>query len=117
MAKTTTFVLDPNNPPEMSPEEVARMDAMTDEEIEAAADDEPPYTPKMEESIRVIHAVRRTRKTTGLSQARFADRYGFNTRTLQEWEQGRSTPDSATQNYLRLIENDPEGVTKVIAAE
>ena len=117
MAKTITVTIDPKNPPKMSAETKARMDAMTDEEIEAAAAEEPPYTPAMEESIRVIHAVRRARKSSSLSQAKFAERYGFNTRTLQDWEQGRSTPDSATQNYLRLIENDPGGVTKVLAAE
>ena len=117
MAKTTTVTIDPSNPPKMSAASRKRLAAMTDQEIEASAADELPYTPKMEKSIRTIHAIRRSRKATGLSQAKFAARYGFNTRTLQDWEQGRSAPDNATQNYLRLIENDPEGVTKVIAAE
>lgn len=117
MAKTITFFLDPNNPPELTLEEIARMDAITDEQIEAAAAEEGPYTPEMEDSIRVIHAVRRARNATGLSQSKFAERYGFNVRTLQGWESGRFKPDTATQNYLRLIESDPDSVAKVIAAE
>lgn len=117
MARIVTRVIDPNNPPKLSAKAKARMDAITDEQIEAAAAEEGPYTPEMEDSIRVIHAVRRARKATGLSQSRFAERYGFNVRTLQGWESGRFKPDTATQNYLRLIENDPERVTKVIAAE
>src|SRR5258707_10857562 len=39
--------------------------------------------------------VRALREQTGLSRSQFAERYCFNPRTLQEWEQGRSSPDSA----------------------
>jgi len=120
MAKTITVTIDPNNPPKMTAEAKARLDAMTDEEIEANALSDPdnlPFTLEMEEHARVIHAVRRARKATSLSQSKFAERYGFNVRTLQGWESGRFKPDTATLNYLRLIENDPKQVTKVIAAE
>lgn len=37
--------------------------------------------------------VRTVREKSGLSQSDFAFRYGFNPRTLQEWEQGRSRPE------------------------
>jgi putative transcriptional regulator len=36
--------------------------------------------------------VKAIRAKTGLSQAQFAGRFGFNARTLQEWEVGRATP-------------------------
>ena len=34
--------------------------------------------------------VKAIRAKSGLSQAEFADRYGFSVRTLQDWELGRS---------------------------
>ena len=39
------FILDPNNPPKMSKEARARLDAMTDEEITAAAESDPTILP------------------------------------------------------------------------
>ncbi len=52
----------------------------------------------------------RVREKTGLSQADFASRYGFNPRSLQDWEQGRRIPDSAARAYLLVIENNPKAV-------
>ncbi len=54
--------------------------------------------------------IRAVREKAGLSQADFAFRYGFNPRTLQEWEQGRSKPETAVLAYLKVIEKNPEGV-------
>jgi putative transcriptional regulator len=64
---------------------------------------------------RVIHVpdavdVRTIREKTGLSQNQFADRFGFNPRTLQEWEQGRAKPDSAIRAYLTVIARNPAAV-------
>ena len=39
--------------------------------------------------------IQSVREKSGLSQSQFAERYGFNLRTLQEWEQGRARPYSA----------------------
>jgi putative transcriptional regulator len=52
----------------------------------------------------------RVRAKTGLSQAEFASRYGFNPRSLQDWEQSRRMPDSAARAYLLVIENNPKAV-------
>ena len=54
--------------------------------------------------------VRRIREATGISQAEFASRYGFNRRSLQDWEQGRRIPDSAARAYLTVIANNPKAV-------
>ena len=54
--------------------------------------------------------VRAVREKSGLSQTEFADRYGFNPRTLQQWEQGRSKPEAAVLAYLKVIDKNPEGV-------
>ena len=58
--------------------------------------------------------VRSVRARSGLSQAAFAARYGFNRRTLQDWEQGRVTPDVAVQAYLRVIDRNPQAVVSAL---
>ena len=46
----------------------------------------------------------------------FAQRYGIPLVTLRDWEQVKATPEARAQNYLRMIERDPEGVACAIAA-
>lgn len=58
--------------------------------------------------------VRLVREQLGLSQSQFAMRYGFNPRTLQEWEQGRTQPDTAARAYLTLIAKEPEVVRRAL---
>jgi putative transcriptional regulator len=69
---------------------------------------------------RTIHVpenvdVRALREKSGLSQSQFADRYGFNPRTIQDWEQGRARPDSAVRAYLTVIERNPSAVEKALS--
>ena len=61
--------------------------------------------------------VREIREKTGLSQAGFAAHYAIRLRTLQEWEQGRATPDSAVRAYLTVILRNPEAVLKALSGE
>jgi putative transcriptional regulator len=49
-----------------------------------------------------------------LSQAQFAERYGFNVRTLQDWESNRVQPPSAVRAYLTVIDRFPETVEKAL---
>ena len=68
---------------------------------------------------RVIHVpedvdVRALREKSGMSQSQFAERYGFNPRTIQDWEQGRAKPDSAVRAYLTVIERNPAAVEKAL---
>ena len=60
--------------------------------------------------------VRALRSKLGLSQSEFASRYGISLRTLQEWEQGRTSPDSAVRAYLTVIERNPLAVIEALAA-
>jgi putative transcriptional regulator len=60
--------------------------------------------------------VKGVRRKRGLSQAEFANRYGFSTRTLQEWEQGRAQPDSAVRAYLTVIDRNPKAVEEALGA-
>jgi DNA-binding transcriptional regulator YiaG len=48
--------------------------------------------------------VREVREQFGLSQTDFAVRFGFETNTVQNWEQGRNPPDLAAQLLLKAIE-------------
>ncbi len=60
---------------------------------------------------------KRVRRSTGLSQEAFAERFGIPLRTFQEWEQGRREPDAAVESYLRVIEKEPDLVAHALAAE
>jgi putative transcriptional regulator len=54
------------------------------------------------------------RKKLGLSRRRFAERYHLDPRTVQDWEQGRRTPDQAARVLLTVIEREPEAVERAL---
>jgi putative transcriptional regulator len=54
--------------------------------------------------------VRATRRRLGLSQAAFAAKFGFQTATLRNWEQGRTRPDGPARVLLTVIARNPEAV-------
>lgn len=58
--------------------------------------------------------VQTIRSRHGLSQATFARRYGFNPRTVQDWEQGRRKPDAAVRAYLTVIDRNRRAVEKAL---
>jgi putative transcriptional regulator len=59
--------------------------------------------------------VRRIRKASGLSQARFAKLIHVEIGTLRNWEQGRRMPTGPAQVLLRATEKDPRAVLRAIA--
>ena len=60
--------------------------------------------------------VRAIRKSLKMSQDAFAEHFGFSAARVRDWEQGRSCPDQAVRAYLRVIEEEPEVVERVLAA-
>jgi putative transcriptional regulator len=54
--------------------------------------------------------VKGIRAKVGMSQAEFADAFCLNRRTLQQWEQGKASPDLAVRAYLTVIERNPDVV-------
>ena len=64
---------------------------------------------------RVINVpdVAKTRKKTGLSQARFAQLLGVSVRTLQDWEQGRRAPSGAARTLLLIAAKNPQALLVV----
>jgi putative transcriptional regulator len=59
--------------------------------------------------------VRAIRTRLGLSRPKFAERFGLDARTVQDWEQGRRRPDKAAQSYLKVIACNPDVVAGALA--
>jgi len=74
-------------------QEIARAQAARDEDID-------------------LVDVKAIRTRSGLSQAEFAKRYGFNVRTLQDWESSGVQPPSPVRAYLTVIDQFPDTVAK-----
>jgi putative transcriptional regulator len=45
-----------------------------------------------------------------LTRLQFANRYGFNIRTLEKWEQGTREPDGTARAYLIVIDRNHKAV-------
>ncbi len=60
--------------------------------------------------------VKAIRRKVGLSQARFAARFGFALDAVRNWEQGRRQPDQAARAFLMVIDREPEMVQQVLSA-
>ena len=54
--------------------------------------------------------VRAMRQKPGLSQARFAARFGFAAATVRNWGQGRTQPDGPARVLLAVIAHHPDAV-------
>jgi putative transcriptional regulator len=95
----------------------SRLDAMTDEEVRAAALRDPDAQPLTEERLAGMRRVPRAktlRRALGLTQEEFAARYQIPLGTLRDWEQGRAEPDQPARAYLKAIAGDPEAVERAL---
>ncbi len=59
--------------------------------------------------------VKAIRARIGLSQVKFAARYGFSPDSIRNWEQGRRQPDVAVRAYLLVIASEPEAVDRALS--
>jgi putative transcriptional regulator len=94
-----------------------RFDALTDEQVHAAALADPDAQPLTEERLAGMTRIPRTRtlrRALGLTQEEFAARYHIPLSTLRDWEQGRSEPDQPARAYLHVIAYDPDGVRRAL---
>ncbi|HLQ90833.1 MAG TPA: helix-turn-helix domain-containing protein [Xanthobacteraceae bacterium] len=92
-------------------------DALTDEQIHAAALADPdaqPLTPERLAKMRRVPRTRSLRRVLGLSQEEFASRYHIPVGTLRDWEQGRFEPDAAARAYLTVIAREPDVVRRAL---
>lgn len=96
------------------------IDALTEEELTAAALSDPDTQPiplgTDEELAKLgLHHqvnVKKLRKRLGLTQEAFAATYRIPVGTLRDWEQCRKNPDAPARAYLTVIARNPEAVAE-----
>jgi putative transcriptional regulator len=104
-----------------TPMDWAKFDALTDEEVKAAALSDPDNPPLTEEELkrfrRVVDA-QRVRKKLNMTQAEFAATFDIPLGTLRDWEQKGSfiSQNQTAASYLRVIEQNPEAVIAALNA-
>jgi len=59
--------------------------------------------------------VRKIRARLGLSQESFAQTYGFALSAVRDWEQGRRQPERSARILLKVVEKEPDAVTRALA--
>ena len=98
------------------------MSKETFDKIKAGLDDAVAYARgEADDSHYGIHVppeidVSRIRKSLGLTQTEFAQRYGFSIARIRDWEQHRSRPDKAARAYLIVIAKEHEAVDRALTA-
>jgi len=98
-----------------------RVAALTDEEVQRAAEsdpDAPPLTARqLSKASKVPEGidVRAIRLKHKMSQAAFAARYGLALDALQDWEQGRRSPNRYARILLTVIDREPRAVERALA--
>ena len=107
----------PGDPPIQTNTDWAAVDALTDEQIEAAVRDDPDAAPigfyDMPGFIHIPN-VKKLRDRLGLTQEAFAAAYRIPIGTLRDWEQGRKLPDAPARAYLTVIARNPEAVAGLL---
>jgi putative transcriptional regulator len=107
----------PGDPPIKTDTDWAAVDALTDEQIEAAVRDDPDAAPigffEQPGFIRIPN-VKKLRERLGLTQEAFAATYRIPIGTLRDWEQGRKLPDAPARAYLTVIARSPEAVATLL---
>lgn len=94
-----------------------RVDAMTEEEVEANAladPDNPPLTAAELQRMRPVPNTKEIRTKLRLTQEQFAANFHLPIATVRDWEQGRREPDTAARNFLRVIACNPRAVMEAL---
>lgn len=103
----------------MSPEEWAALDALTDEQVHAAALADPDAQPLTDEQLarmRRISPARFIRRKMRMTREAFSAAYGIPADILRAWERHEIEPSAAELSYLRAIQNAPEAVADAVRA-
>jgi putative transcriptional regulator len=114
----TRVTLKPGEAPPSGKTDWAKLDAMTDEEVTAAALSDPdaqPLSPEALANMKRVSRVKVLRQRLGMTQAEFAEAFHLPITTLRDWEQRRSTPDAPARALLLAIERDPEVMRRLLA--
>lgn len=94
----------------------SRADAMTDEEVMAAALADPDAQPITDWYGAIgVPRVKAIRQRFGLSQREFARMFRIPLGSVRDWEQGRARPEWTAAILLKVIERHPEAVVDVLS--
>ncbi|HSK80512.1 MAG TPA: helix-turn-helix domain-containing protein [Thermoanaerobaculia bacterium] len=115
---TTRMTVKPGEAPPRGETDWERVNAMTDEEVLAAAHSDPdaqPLDSEVLEKMRRISPVKALRQRLGMTQVEFAEAFRLPVSTLRDWEQHRSTPDAPARALLRAIGREPETMRRLLS--
>jgi putative transcriptional regulator len=113
---TVTVTRKPGDPLRDTGTDWARVAALTEEEIHAAAISDPDAQPlprDMRGFTRIVN-VKKLREKLDMTQEEFASAYRIPLGTLRDWEQRRKFPDAPARAYLLVIEGNPQGVAALL---
>lgn len=106
---------EPGDPYRETDTDWAAVEAITDEQVRAAALADPDTvpvpvydTPGLTPQVNV----KKLREKLGLTQEAFAATYRIPVGTLRDWEQRRKNPDAPARAYLTVIARNPEAVAE-----
>ncbi len=114
---TTRLTVKPGEPLPRGETDWARVKAMTDEEVLAAALSDPdgqPLTSGELARMQRVSPVKVLRQRLGMTQVEFAAAFRIPVSTLRDWEQRRTTPDAPARALLRAIEREPETMRRLL---
>ena len=111
---------EPGDPPIETDTDWDAVNALTNEEIHAAALADPDAQPiprgtdeELEKlGLHRLVNVKKLRERLGLTQEAFAATYRIPVGTLRDWEQCRKNPDAPARAYLLVIDRNPEAVAE-----
>jgi putative transcriptional regulator len=115
---TTRVTAKPGNAPRRGGTDWSRLDAMTDDEVVAAALSDPDARPLGRSRLarmRRVSRVKVLRHRLHMTQAEFAQAFHLPISTLRDWEQHRSVPDAPARALLLAIERDPKVMRRLLA--
>src|SRR5260370_37705504 len=97
-----------------------RVRNMTEEEIERNALDDPDSIVPFDEAgepqlVLPMLDVAALRRRLKLSQAEFANRFGFSVATVRNWEQGRGLADGPARVLLAAVANETQRVSAALS--
>jgi len=113
----TKVTHNPGDPPFDTGTDWPKVEALTDDEIQAAAEADPDAQPLSDERMlhmRKLINVQKLRLRLGQTQEVFAATYRIPIGTLRDWEQRRKWPDAPARAYLTAIARDPEAVAALL---
>jgi putative transcriptional regulator len=120
MSKTgiTRVTVKPGEKLPHSTNDSARIAALSDADVIAAAKSDPdalPMTPEQLTAMQRVSRVKVLRQRLDMTQEAFAKAFHLPVTTLRDWEQRRSLPDAPARALLLAIERDPETVRRLLA--